>query len=232
MASVKSVFSTTIHQQKLINARQKILIAVSGGIDSLVLTKLLYDYRNSVDYELNLEAVHVDLPKVSLPAAHQTLLTNYLKNWHIPLTIVKGELKSGANFNCYVCAKERRKQFCLYSDQYNFDAIALGHILDDYLETGLLNLIHHGHLESLAYREAMFKGRIIIVRPLLSIAKKQLLTYAKSEQLSIPKTECAYGKNSQRAEIRQLIRKLSQLRKPFRKNLQRAIDRWNASIRN
>jgi len=232
MASVKSAFSTTIHQQTLLRPRQKILVAVSGGLDSLVLTKLLRDYQRSAGQELVLAAAHVSLPEIPLPTRQRTILTENLEKWQIPLAILQGKQKSKTDFNCYRCAQERRKQLCIYSDQNDFDAIALGHNRDDYLETGLLNLIHHGHLESLAYRETMFQGQITIIRPLLSIAKKQLRQYARQVGIHVPKTNCPYGDQSHRTQVRHLIRDIARLNKAFRKNLGRTIDRWNIHLPN
>ncbi len=229
MSSLIPQFIKLNSKFNLIKPNDKILIAVSGGSDSLTMAKLLHEYRLSIDDSISLHAVHIDITQVSISQKQMDNLENLLAEWYIPLTIVRGKIPENIKFNCYTCAKERRKHLCIYSDENNFSSIAVGHNSDDYIETGFMNLIYHGHLKSIQPKELMFNGVITIIRPLLTISKNYILSYAKGSGIITEKHYCPYGLKSKRETVRALLRKISSKNRSFSKNLKNAIDSWNKS---
>ena len=227
MSAILSAFCRLNQIYQLIAPDQKVLIAVSGGIDSLAMAVLLREYQRASGVNLDLQAVYVRIPQVALSKKDLATLDDFLLKKQIQLKVISGEVSPKDGFSCYRCAKERRKQLSLYANQNNFDAVALGHNLEDYLETGLMNLIYHGTLESLQPRQLLFGGAVTFVRPLLSIPKKHIIAYMKGLNYPVLKTQCSYASENKRVVIRQLIRQTTALQRGFQQNLRAAINRWN-----
>ncbi len=227
MATIQSAFYNSINKHNLVKPDQKILLAVSGGIDSLIMTILFNEYNKALNNSLDLQAVYIKIQQVTIEDQRINQIQKYLHEWNIPFQIINGSVSDDVKFRCYACAKERRKQLCIYSDKNNFDAISLGHILDDYLETGLMNMIFHGQLESIKPKDTMFNGTITILRPLLPIYKSKIIQYADSIKIELSKHDCMFEENNKRNEIRKMIKQLSILNKGYKSNLRKIINKWN-----
>jgi len=227
MSSILSAFCRLNQIYQLIVPDQKILIAVSGGIDSLAMAVLLQEYQRASGINLDLQAIYVRIPQVALSEKDLATLATILSGIQIQLKVIAGKVSSKGSFSCYLCAKERRKQLSLYANRNNFAAVALGHNLEDYLETGMLNLIYHGTLESLQPRQLLFDGAVTFIRPLLGIPRKHIVAYLKGLNYPFLKIQCAYASENKRIVIRHIIRQATALQRPFRKNLRSAINRWN-----
>ena len=167
MPSLVRSFSNHIYHNDLIDKNDKILLAVSGGIDSLVMAKLFSDYCDKSNLNIATSAAYVDLAQVSIGKQNIAQLQESMKCFNLDLKIIKTALDERKYYNCYACSKERRKQLLKYYDNHDFDSIAFGHHRDDLIETGFMNLINHGHLETLQTTDYMFDGKIKVIRPLL-----------------------------------------------------------------
>lgn len=167
------VLNNFIYHNTLILPNEKIVLAVSGGIDSLVMSHWLKYYCDRRKDNINLEAVYVKIDEVMLGDERLDYLEEHFKKLDMKFTILTGKVPINVDFECYTCARERRKQLCIYAINNGFDSIAFGHILNDYLETGLMNMITSGHFKSLVPKDIMFEGKIQIIRPLLRFSKNK-----------------------------------------------------------
>lgn len=217
-----------LNQKTNIFSRERqLLLAVSGGADSLCLAQVLAEYRRVIDPGLNLEAANVQFPQTALKNSDLQMLRHFFQEMDIPLTVINGNIDDSEPFNCYICARERRKRIFQYAVERNIVVVAFGHNLDDYLETALLNLIHGGHLESLKPVQSYFNNKITVLRPLLSIRKKHITAYAKNCQFPKLTSACVYESDNRRAAIRVLMAQLQHLNRAFVPNLHKAVNRWN-----
>ena len=221
-------FSNHIFHNDLIHDNDKILLAVSGGIDSLVMAHLFAHYQKKSSRNIKLQAAHIDIQQVSIGPGKLEQLREFFEGLGIDLQIIFARVDPERKYNCYSCSKERRKQLFTYYDKNDFSAIAFGHHRDDLIETGFMNLINHGNLETLKSLDLMFDGVIKVIRPLLAAPKKNIRHYANQKEIKvINKNECRYGLNSKRSEVRKYIRQISQDNKAFKKNLYSAILEYN-----
>ncbi|MBN2281232.1 MAG: hypothetical protein JXQ65_11685 [Candidatus Marinimicrobia bacterium] len=221
------VLHNFIYHHQLIQPNNKILLAVSGGIDSLVMSHYLKDYADRRKENIKLEAAYVKIDEVMLGDEHMDYLENYFKRLNIDFTILPGKVPVNVDFQCYTCARERRKQLCIYAIEKGFDSIAFGHILDDYLETGLMNMITSGHFQSLVPKDTLFEGKIDVIRPLLRFSKKQLRKYARENDIQDGKHKCNFETHNIRDDIRKLIRDTSKIHPNYEKSLRKIINKWN-----
>lgn len=148
------------------------VVAVSGGVDSVVLLELLQQYP---EYEL--VVAHYD--HGIRPDSHKDrqLAAQLAKEYGLPFVYDEGGL--GADTS-EATARDKRYEF-LYRVrlQSKADAIVTAHHQDDMLETALLNLLRGSHRKGLS----SLKSTDIVKRPLLHTPKKQIVSYARANGL-------------------------------------------------
>ena len=227
MASLVSQFDKLNSQYNLIADNQKILIAVSGGIDSLVLSRLLFELHLAEFKNLDLLAAYVRQNSVALSPEELKEIAELMTDWQIPFSVLDSDLPALSQINCYVCARARRKQLFQFAIMNNCNAVAFGHNLDDYLETGLMNLVFKGNLESLQPVQMQLGGRIRIVRPLLNWPKKHIRTSGRAYGIKSIAPVCPMASFNKRQDINAMIISFNRLNRGFRSNLRRAINHWN-----
>jgi tRNA 2-thiocytidine biosynthesis protein TtcA len=215
-----------ITDYKMIDNGDKIVVAVSGGKDSLTLLKMLKYRQSFVPIKFNLLAVHVDL---GYPCMHPKLLSEFFEsqdiNYHIEkVDILKG--KTRADISCFWCSWNRRKALFEVADRYGFNKVALGHHFDDIIETVLLNLFYQGQISAMSPKQELFGGKITIIRPLAYVEEKQIVRFTRdTRDFPHEKCNCPNAVDSRRTEIEKIIRELSYKHPHIKKNIFRSIKR-------
>jgi tRNA 2-thiocytidine biosynthesis protein TtcA len=145
---VKKLVVKTVCERSLVNEGDRILIAVSGGKDSSVLSWVLSAIKPALKINYELAGLHISTDFCA--CCKKTVLCKKLEEWGIPFTDlfvpVIGRLKEGEKMNCYWCSTQRRTELLKFAVENGFNKIALGHHLDDIIETFFMNLCAKGAL--------------------------------------------------------------------------------------
>lgn len=172
-------FLTFIGKQELIRPGDKILLTVSGGVDSMVMTDLFLraGYRFSIAHcNFNLRGVEAD--------ADEALVKNFAKARDIPFYIRRFETQQFAResgISIQMAARQLRNQwFESLMELNDFDVYAVAHHLNDSLETFLFNLTKGTGIAGL-HGIQLKNGHII--RPLLFATRTMIRKYAKERSL-------------------------------------------------
>ena len=193
--------------QKLINDGDRILIAASGGKDSTVLAWALASIRPALKLNYELAALHISTDFCA--CCKKSLIAQRFAEWGIPFTDlfvpVIGRLKEGRKMNCYWCSTQRRTELLKYAMENNFNKIALGHHLDDIIETFFMNLCAKGEISSMPILLEYRKYPVSLIRPLALLEERQIIECAAANDILKTACTCPYGANSQRRDIRQRI---------------------------
>ena len=203
----------------------KIAVAVSGGKDSLTMLRVLADRRSFVPIKYELLAVHIDL---GYPKSYPKSLEIYFKkigvNYHIERTRV---LKGGKpkNINCFWCSWNRRKALFEVADRMKCSKVALGHHKDDIAETILLNLFFHGEVSAMSPRQELFKGKIVIIRPLAYVEEDMIRRFAKEAGFPRQKCACPNSLTSKRTKINNIIKDLKKICPEVKTNIFKSASR-------
>ena len=189
----------------MINDGDKILVAVSGGKDSISMLRLLEHRRSFVPIKYELIAVHIDM---GYGCVQQDLLKKYFEThgfrYHFEkLDMLKG--KDRSSISCFWCAWNRRKALFQLADKYGCKKVALGHHKDDIVETILLNLFFNAEISAMAPKQELFEGKLTIIRPLAYIEEKELIRYGRSSGFPHPLCSCPNSSKSQRAKVGEII---------------------------
>ncbi len=218
---VKKIIAETLTKHKLTEKNDKILIAFSGGKDSYVMLDVLLSLLKNSPVKYDLFPVIID----SGFNADYSKAEHYLKKRKITYLIkktkiadiVKSKLKKQKNTGnyCFMCSRLRRGVLYKIAKENNCNKLALGHNLDDSIETFLLNMFFVSKLEAM---KAKYKSKdnLIVIRPMINVPENLIIEYAKEKKFSIVKQKCLLEKkDSKREMIKNIIKRLSEKNKNF-----------------
>ena len=186
--SINRLVGRAIHQFNLLEHGDRIMVAVSGGADSLVMLHFLMEWQKKAPISFEIFPVYLDMGFDKLNTL-QTL-QNHFKELSLPFYIEQTDIGSWShgpsNRNkspCFLCSWRRRKRLFELTQVMGCNKIALGHNLDDMIETFLMNIFYSGETSTMLPRQSMFKGLITLIRPLIRVEKKDIEKQLKKEKL-------------------------------------------------
>jgi tRNA 2-thiocytidine biosynthesis protein TtcA len=206
-AVVQKLTVKAVLERKLINDGDRILIAASGGKDSTVLAWALASIRPALKLNYELAALHISTDFCA--CCKKSLIDQRFAEWGIHFidlfVPVIGRLKEGRKMNCYWCSTQRCTELLKYAMENDFNKIALGHHLDDIIETFFMNLCAKGEINSMPILLEYRKYPVSLIRPLALLEERQIIECAAANDILKTACTCPYGVNSQRRDIRQRI---------------------------
>ncbi|PKL09796.1 MAG: tRNA 2-thiocytidine biosynthesis protein TtcA [Spirochaetae bacterium HGW-Spirochaetae-7] len=203
-ATVAKLIEVALRRYSMIEENDRILIAVSGGKDSTTLAYDLSMKRRWWPARFEIKAVHIATDFCA--CCKKTTLVSLLESWNVPyesvFVPVIGRLKPGKSMNCYWCSTQRRTELLRYAQREGFNKIALGHHLDDIVETFLMNMMLKGELSGMLPVLAYDKYPISLIRPLALCEEKQIIAFAEHKGFRSAACTCPYGASSKRRSVR------------------------------
>ncbi len=198
----------------LIEDGDRIMVGLSGGKDSWALIQILDVLRQRAPIRFSIVAVNVDSGYEGYQ--HRVLAEACAaRGWefrseHTAIGAVIDDKLDADQTPCSLCARLRRGALYRLADQVGATKIALGHHLDDFVETLLLNLFFAGALKAMPARLVSDNRKHIVIRPLVYVTEAEARAYAKANDLPIIGCCCpACGDLSlQRQRVKRLIMEL------------------------
>jgi tRNA 2-thiocytidine biosynthesis protein TtcA len=195
----------------LIEDGDRIMVGLSGGKDSWALMQTLDNLRQRAPIHFSLIAVNVDSGYKEYK--HDLIAkTCEARGWeyrieHTSIGEIMDDVLEANATPCSLCARLRRGVLYRIADEVGATKIALGHHLDDFIETLLLNLFFAGALKAMPARLVSDNGQHVVIRPLVYVGEDEARLYAKECELPIIGCCCpACGDLSlQRQRIKRLI---------------------------
>jgi len=195
----------------LIEDGDRIMVGLSGGKDSWALLQTLDILRQRAPVKFSLVAVNVDSGYKDFK--HDVIArTCEERGWeyrieHTEIGEVMDDILEANATPCSLCARLRRGVLYRIATEIGATKIALGHHLDDFIETLLLNLFFAGALKPMPARLVSDNGEHVVIRPLAYVGEDEARLYAKEMRLPIIGCCCpACGDLSlQRQRVKRLI---------------------------
>lgn len=198
----------------------KILVAVSGGKDSLSLLNLLLYRQKFIPIQITLRAVYVDAGIPGFPLAE---LIRFFEENHIDYHVEKTDFLQGRSFeeiDCYQCAEARRSALFRLAEGFGFNKIAFGHHLDDIAETILMNMFFRAELGAMCPRQELFGGKITLIRPLAYVNEADIVALAQEGYVTrLDQFRCPNDETSMRRVLKNMLKELTALNPHVKKNI-------------
>lgn len=198
---------TTLRDHSMIAEGDHILVALSGGKDSMILLESLVERRRALPFDFSITAAHVEASGIGYQI-NKEQLNSFCSILQVPLhylTIEPDFDKDPSKTTCFVCSWHRRKKLFNLTRELGCNKLAFGHHRKDALETLLLNMIYHGSISSLPYTLRMFDGRVKLIRPLMDVEESLLTDYASMREMVRIEKSCPHENRTRRQTIGQLI---------------------------
>src|SRR6188768_735960 len=228
-AKIAKKTTKAIKDFNLIEDGDRIMVGLSGGKDSWALLQMLDVLRQRAPIDFSLVAVNVDSGYKAFK--HDVIArTCEARGWeyrieHTSIGDVMDDLLEANATPCSLCARLRRGVLYRIASEVSATKIALGHHLDDFIETLLLNLFFAGALKAMPARLVSDNGRHVVIRPLVYATESEARSYAKASALPIIGCCCpACGDLSlQRQRIKRLIAELEVEHPDIKNSMIRAL---------
>ena len=226
MRFIKGV-GKAINRYRMIQKDDEVIIAASGGKDSLALALALSLRRKWLPVTYTLKAVMIDWIEHPIPPEYKEKLRAYFSALDIDLIIFEEHQfpeSFNGDFNCYLCARNRRRILFQYAEKENAKLIAMGHHLDDLAETTLMNLCFRASFSTMLPVQEFFEGKMHIIRPLIETRGNVTRRLAECYDIPVIKPVCPYDQTNVRARLKPIISELSHIDKLTREHIYNAHD--------
>lgn len=201
---------------ELISAGDKILIGVSGGKDSLLLTYALACLKYHTKKNFSLAALTID-PKFSDNFGEKILAVKKFCNdlgieHHERQIDIAGLIRDQNNKSpCYTCAYFRRAVVNRSAVELGANKVAYAHHLDDAVETFFMNLLSTGQLDTFQPKTFLDRTNITVIRPLVYVREFEIEKFARRQSFDVLKSPCPFDGTTNRARVKNLIRDLEKI---------------------
>lgn len=213
-----SKFIKAIKDYKLIEDGDKILVAISGGKDSMLMAKLFQELQRHGQMKFEVRFVCMD------PGYHpdiKKLMLNNCKYLQIPIEIYESGIfdivdEMAKDYPCYMCARMRRGALYSKAKELGCNKVSLGHHFNDVIETTLLNVLYSGNFKTMLPKlnSTNFEG-IQLIRPMYYIEEEYIKKFTQRSGIWPLNCACMVAAKkigNKRYEIKDLI---SELKKNF-----------------
>lgn len=215
----------------LIEDKDRILVALSGGKDSWTLLYALRDLQRKapIRYEISAVTIHTGNDQFEYGS-----LKSFLEKDGISHTLIHGNiidlinehLSKGTN-PCSFCSRLRRGILYSFAAREGWNKIALGHHTDDFVETLLLNLFFNGSIKGMSPKLFADDGKNIIIRPLVYVSENMTRQYAQMARLPIIGCVCCHQGmcGNRRQWVKSLLNQIEKEIPDIRSNLLASMGR-------
>ena len=207
---LSSLIDKAVFDYHLIEKGDRILIGASGGKDSTALIKYFADRARRPDCAFEYKALFI---KSDFAPDFPVGILSIFRQWEVPFeqlnVNVLERVKPGQKMSCWWCSTQRRTELLNYAISNGYNKIALGHHMDDILETLIMNMLNKGELASMPPSLKYDKFPVTVIRPLCYVSVERLIAEAEQGGYAGYTCTCDYQDNSGRKEARAKLEALT-----------------------
>ncbi|MBO5503467.1 MAG: ATPase [Lachnospiraceae bacterium] len=230
--SLFSKFTKAIVKYELLKPGDKVAVCISGGKDSMLMAKLFQELQRHDKYPFELVFLCMD-PGYSAP--NRALIESNAALMGIPIRIFESDIFDSVDevggSPCYLCARMRRGHLYHQAQELGCNKIALGHHMDDVIETVLMGMLYAGQFQAMMPKlhSTNFEG-MELIRPLYFVREEDIRHWCTYNDLHFLRCACHFTEQNQevrasgdsdskRLETKALIARLKETNPQVEKNL-------------
>ena len=208
MQQILSKMRKAIEEYNMLEEGDKIAVCLSGGKDSITLLNGLKALQRFYPKHFELIAISVN---PGFKEFDKDLLQKNCDEVGVPLFIEDSNIKEivfdirKEKNPCSLCANLRRGIINSVAIREGCNKIALGHNLDDVLETFLLNLFYTGSLSTFSQKSYMDRSQITLIRPLILLSEKDTNRFVKKNNKQVMPKVCPMDEHTKREDMKTQI---------------------------
>lgn len=212
----------------MIQEGDRILVAVSGGKDSLSLLHILRHLNRYAPVHFELAAITID-PQID--GFDPAPLKPYMAGLGVPYLYRSQPIAEQAkthmegNSFCAYCARMKRGLMYTAAREQHYNVLALGQHLDDLAESFLMSAFHGGRLQTMKAHYVCDAGDIRVIRPLAYVRERQCVDFARHGDFPVVPDNCpaCFRVPTQRAYMKSLLAREERVNKHLMQNLLNAM---------
>lgn len=227
-------FIGSVQEYELIKRNDKIAVCISGGKDSMILAKCMELLKRHSEVPFELKYIVMD-PGYAKP--NRELIKKNLKTLGIDAEIFESDIfdvaYTAGGSPCYLCARMRRGALYAKAKSIGCNKIALGHHLDDAIETLLMSMLYSSEIKTMLPKlhSTNFEG-MELIRPLYKVKERDIISWAEYNDLNFLRCACKFTADSAEDEMLSKRQEMKTLVKKLRENNPEADDNIFRSLHN
>ncbi len=228
---IKRLAGKAIHTMDMIRDGDHVMVAVSGGKDSLALLWLLKERIKRVPIDYRITAVHVD-PGFGANSAEQ--MTSFFSAHGFEFRVIESDIGPKAHGPqnrenpCFLCSRLRRKLLFQMAEEVGCNRMAFGHHKDDLIETFFLNVFYGASISTMVPVQGLFGGKLTVIRPFYLVDEDLIRRYAQLMDWPEISLDCPTAGSSKREEIKNMLKHFYRSNRKIKGNIFHALQNVNA----
>lgn len=209
-------FVAAIKRYELVQEGDRVAVCISGGKDSMLLAKLMQELHRHTEVPFELKFLVMD---PGYAPENRRQIEDNAKLLNIPITVFETDIFDTA-YNtdrnpCYLCARMRRGHLYKQAQLMGCNKIALGHHLNDVIETAVMSMFYGAQLQGMPPKlhSKNFPG-MELIRPLYCVKEQDIVAWSRYHNLHFLQCACRMTARSdepgasKRQEVKTLLREL------------------------
>jgi tRNA 2-thiocytidine biosynthesis protein TtcA len=228
---IKRLTGKAIHTKDMIRDGDHVMVAVSGGKDSLALLWLLKERIKRVPIDYRITAVHVD-PGFGANSADK--MTSFFVAHGFEFRVIESDIGPKAHGPqnrenpCFLCSRLRRKLLFQTAEEVGCNRVAFGHHKDDLIETFFLNVFYGASISTMVPVQGLFGGKLTVIRPFYLVDEDLIRRYAQLMDWPEISLDCPTAGSSKREEIKNMLKHFYSSNRKIKGNIFHALHNVNA----
>lgn len=234
MQKILSLLRRCVEDYQMIAPGERVGVGVSGGKDSLLLLAALARLARFYPGGFSVEAFTVDM---GIPGMDLSPVADWCQREGIPFHRIPTQMyhvifETRQEKNpCALCAKLRRGALHTAAQELGCNKVALGHHLDDVVETFYMNLWREGRIGCFSPVTYLSRRDLTLIRPMLLATEQEVISAVHAEGLPIVKSVCPADGVTVREQTKEFVKERCRTDHAFRQKTLHAlqesgIDGW------